>query len=113
MPDADIDRLIAEDAGFGDLTTAALGTGSEGGVMRFTARHAMVACATVEAGRLLTCLGAQVELAAHSGQLAEPGKPLLTAYGPAASLRAGWKAAQTLVEWASCYGFCCLPNTGR
>jgi molybdenum transport protein len=101
VPDADIDRLIAEDAGFGDLTTAALGIGSEAGVMRFAARHAMVACATEEAGRLLTRLGAQVELVTHSGKVAEPGTPLLTAHGPAASLHAGWKAAQTLMEWAS------------
>jgi molybdenum transport protein len=39
VPDADIDRLIAEDADFGDLTAAALGIGSEAGVMRFKARH--------------------------------------------------------------------------
>jgi molybdenum transport protein len=99
--DADIDRLIAEDAGFGDLTTTALGIGNEPGVMRFAARHAMVACATEEACRLLTRLGAQVELTTCSGQFAEPGTLLLTAYGPAAGLHAGWKAAQTLVEWAS------------
>jgi len=70
-------------------------------VMRFAARHAMVACATEEAGRLLARLGAQVELAIHSGQFAEPETLLLTAYGPAAGLHAGWKAAQTLMEWAS------------
>src|SRR5690242_11490205 len=101
VPDSDIDHLIVEDAGFGDLTTTALGIGSEAGVMRFAARHAMVACATEEACRLLTRLGARVELVTCSGELAEPGTPLLTAHGPAASLHAGWKAAQTLVEWAS------------
>ena len=101
VPDADIDRLIAEDSGFGDLTTTALGIGSEPGVMRFAARHAMVACATEEAARLLARLGARVELITRSGQAAEPGTPLLTATGPAATLHAGWKAAQTLIEWAS------------
>jgi molybdenum transport protein len=101
VPDADIDRLIAEDAGFGDLTTTALGIGSEPGVMRFAARHAMVACATEEAARLLARLGARVELITRSGQPAEPGTPLLTATGTAATLHAGWKAAQTLIEWAS------------
>jgi molybdenum transport protein len=101
VPDADIDRLIAEDAGFGDLTTFALGIANEPGVMRFTARHAMVVCATEEASRLLARLGARVELMTRSGQAAEPGTPLLTATGPAATLHAGWKAAQTLVEWAS------------
>src|SRR5271166_1914857 len=101
VPDADIDRLIAEDAGFGDLTTTALGIGAALGVMRFAARHAMVVCATEEAARLLARLGARVELITRSGPAAEPGTPLLPASGPAATLHAGWKAAQTLVEWAS------------
>jgi molybdenum transport protein len=101
VPDADIDRLIAEDAGFGDLTTTALGISNEPGVMHFAARHAMVVCATEEASRLLARLGAKVELITRSGQSAEPGTPLLTATGPAATLHTGWKAAQTLVEWAS------------
>jgi molybdenum transport protein len=101
VPDADIDRLIQEDAGFGDLTTTALGIGATPGVMRFTARHAMVACATEEASRLLARLGASVDLNASSGQNAAPGRLLLTASGSAATLHAGWKAAQTLIEWAS------------
>ena len=61
----------------------------------------MVACAHREAARLLDRLGAGVELITRSGQAAEPGTPLLTATGSAATLHAGWKAAQTLVEWAS------------
>jgi molybdenum transport protein len=101
VSDTDIDRLITEDAGFGDLTTTASGISDLPGVMRFAARHAMVACATEEAARLLARLGARVELLTRSGQAAEPGTLLLTASGPAANLHAGWKAAQTLVEWAS------------
>jgi molybdenum transport protein len=101
VPDVDIDRLISEDAGFGDLTTTALGIGAMPGVMRFTARHAMVACATEEAARLLARLGVSVDLHTPSGQAADPGKRLLTARGSAAALHAGWKAAQTLTEWAS------------
>src|SRR5690349_19837775 len=90
VPDSDIDHLIVEDAGFGDLTTTALGIGSEAGVMRFAARHAMVACATEEACRLLTRVGARVELVTCSGELAEPGTPLLTAHGrPPACMPAG------------------------
>jgi molybdenum transport protein len=42
-----------------------------------------------------------VELLTRSGQAAQPGTLLLTASGPAATLHAGWKSAQTLVEWAS------------
>ena len=38
---------------------------------------------------------------APSGTAVDPGTPLLEATGPAAVLHAGWKVAQTLVEWAS------------
>ena len=101
VPEADIDRLIAEDAGFGDLTTAALGIGGDPAAIRFTARHPLVACATEEAVRVFLRLGAQARVLAPSGTVAQPGTALLEATGPAAALQAGWKAAQTLVEWAA------------
>ncbi len=101
VPEADIDRLIAEDVGFGDLTTTALGIGAAPGAIRFAARHPLVVCATEEAARVFVRLGAQSRVLAASGSVAEPGTPLLEAAGPAAALHAGWKAAQTLVEWAS------------
>ena len=101
IPDADIDRLIAEDAGFGDLTTAALGIGGAPGVIRFAARQPLLACATEEAARVFLRLGAAPRVLAPSGTLAAPGTALLEATGPAAALHAGWKVAQTLVEWAS------------
>ncbi|CAH2598767.1 putative pyrophosphorylase ModD [Rhodovastum atsumiense] len=101
VPEADIDRLIAEDVGFGDLTTTALGIGDVPAVIRFTARHPLVACATEEASRILTRLGASVRLLVRSGRAVDPGTLLLEAHGSAAVLHAGWKAAQTLVEWAS------------
>lgn len=101
VPEADIDRLIAEDVGFGDLTTMALGIGGIPGVIRFAARHPLVVCATEEAARVLHRLGAQPLVLAPSGTVADPGTRLLEATGPAAALHAGWKAAQTLLEWAS------------
>ncbi len=101
VPEADIDRLIAEDVGFGDLTTTALGIGDAPALIRFAARHPLVACATEEAARVFARLGAQAHVFAPSGSVAEPGTKLLEATGSAASLHAGWKVAQTLVEWAS------------
>lgn len=101
IPDADIDRLIAEDVGFGDLTTTALGIGAVPATIHFAARDPLVACATEEAARLLARLGAETRVLAPSGRVVAPGTPLLEASGPAAVLHAGWKAAQTLVEWAS------------
>jgi molybdenum transport protein len=61
----------------------------------------MAVCATEEAARLLARLGVRVDLSVGSGKDAEPGTLLLTATGPASALHAGWKAAQTLIEWAS------------
>lgn len=101
VSEADIDRLIAEDAGCGDLTTAALGIGAAPAIITFAARHPLVACATEEAARVLSRLGASVRVVAPSGVAAEPGALLLEATGTAAALLAGWKVAQTLVEWAS------------
>jgi molybdenum transport protein len=101
IADADIDRLISEDVGFGDLTTASLSIGHVPAIIRFTARHPLVACATEEAARIFVRLGARISAVAPSGDVAEPGAVLLEAGGSAAALHAGWKVAQTLVEWAS------------
>ncbi len=101
IPDSELDRLLGEDAGYGDLTTRALGIGSIPGVMRFSARGPMVVSAIEEAARLLRRLDLDVCLYTSSGSCVEAGTPLLQAAGPAARLHLGWKTAQTLVEWAS------------
>lgn len=101
IPDAEIDRWLAEDVPYGDLTTHSLGIGERPGRMRFAAREAMVAAASEEAARLLVRLGCTVDWRCASGSLVEAGAPLLAAEGPAAALLAGWKVAQTLMEYAS------------
>ncbi len=62
VPEAYIDRLIAEDVGFGDLTTTALGIGDAAAAIRFTARHPVIACATEAAARVFRRFGAQPRL---------------------------------------------------
>ncbi len=101
IPDAEIDRWLAEDVPFGDLTTHALGIGERPGRMVFAARDAMVVVASEEAARLLVRVGCTVSELRPSGCAAEAGAPLLVAEGPAAALLAGWKVAQTLMEYAS------------
>lgn len=101
IPAALIDHLVAEDAEYGDLTTRALGIFGRPGRITFTARDAMVACATEEAARILRHVGASPRVVTASGTPAPPGTLLLEATGEAGALHAGWKAAQTLVEWAS------------
>ncbi len=101
IPDTEIDRWLAEDVPFGDLTTHALGIGERPGRMVFAARDAMVVVASEEAARLLVRVGCTVSELRPSGCAAEAGAPLLVAEGPAAALLAGWKVAQTLMEYAS------------
>lgn len=101
ISDSEIDRWLAEDIPFGDLTTHVLGIGERPGRMVFAARDAMVVAATEEAARLLTRVGCTVDALHSSGRAAEAGMPLLVVKGPAAALLAGWKVAQTLMEYAS------------
>ena len=98
---AQIETLLSEDVPCGDLTTRSLGIAGRMGRMTFTARQAMVLCGVEEAVRLLTVAGAEVRTMRVSGQACEEGVLLLEASGTAEALFAGWKAAQTLVEWAS------------
>lgn len=97
----DVDRLLAEDVPVGDLTTRALGIGGQPGRITFTARQDLVAAGVEEAVALLTRVGAVVVSHVPSGTVAPAGTLLLTATGTAAALHAGWKLAQTLMEWAS------------
>jgi molybdenum transport protein len=101
IAEAEIDRLIAEDLGFGDLTTRTLSIVGRPGHISFAAREPMVASATEEAARILARLGAVPLLHVASGEAAAPGTLLLEATGDAAALHAGWKVAQTLIEWSA------------
>ncbi len=100
--DAEIDRLVAEDVPFGDLTTDSLGIGGRAAVMTFAARSPLVAACTEEAARVvLRCGGNLTAGPVASGTFCPPGTPLMAAEGTAAALFAAWKVAQNLIEWAS------------
>lgn len=101
LRESELDRLLDEDAGFGDLTTRLLDIGGKPGRMTFTARGELILCGSDEASQLLTSLGASVTFAAATGVRCSRGALLLAAEGSAAGLHAGWKTAQTLMEWAS------------
>lgn len=101
ITDAELERFIHDDLPHGDLTTRSLGLGTEPTAMVFRAGTALVASSTEEAARILTRLGCAVTLAAASGTHAAAGELLLSATGPADAVLAGWKVAQTLVEYAS------------
>jgi len=104
MPALTVPQLLAlldDDVPCGDLSTQALGIGGQAASLAFRARQAMVVCATEEAERLFVLAGAQARVLVASGTAVNAGDVLLEAQGPAASLHRAWKAAQTLVEWAS------------
>lgn len=98
---ADIDRLIAEDVPYGDLTTQALAIGGLRGAITFAARVDSIVCASEEAALIFERLGAVATVLAGSGTPAVAGTLLLRAEGRAAALFSGWKIAQTLMEWSS------------
>lgn len=92
---------IAEDVGFGDLTTRTPGISGLPGRISFSVRDPMVACAIEEAARILARLGAVPRLLVPSGEAVVAGTLLLEATGAAGALHAGWKVAQTLLEWSA------------
>lgn len=100
IPDDELRRWLAEDVPHGDLTTHALGIGNHRGRIRFEARQAMVAACSEEAGRIMALAGADVIECVPSGTALQTGGLLLAAQGRAATLHAGWKVAQTLLETA-------------
>jgi molybdenum transport protein len=101
LSDSEIEQLLDDDIRFGDLTTRALGIADFQGSMSFKPRRDMVLCGVDEAARLLSMLGAEVVFQSRSGSQIRAGELVLEAQGSAAALHAGWKIAQTLMEWAS------------
>ena len=95
---AELERLLADDLPYGDLTTEALGIGAARGVMRFVARDPMVLALAEDAAAIVELAGCRVELLARTGDRLVPGSPILTAHGEAAALLKSWKVAQTLIE---------------
>ena len=100
IPEDDLRRWLAEDVPYGDLTTHALGIGNSHGRITFEARQAMIAACSEEGGRIMALAGAEVIECVPSGTALQTGGLLLAAQGPAATLHAGWKVAQTLLETA-------------
>ncbi len=93
-----LERLLFDDAPYGDLTTDLLGIASEPGRMSFVARKQMVLALSAEAAAIVEMAGARVEIFCADGDLLPAGTEILRATGPAGALLRGWKVAQTLIE---------------
>lgn len=105
LSSTDLDRLIAEDLPYGDLTTHTLsviaGFTSSRACIQLSARDPMCVCGTEEAKMIFERLDATATVLAPSAQAVSVGAPLLSAQGSIESLFAAWKLAQTLIEWSS------------
>ncbi len=101
LNDTHLLALLADDLPHGDLTTETLGIGNQAAQLDLRARQPMTLAASEAAVRLFQLAGAQASLAAPSGSTLQAGDLILQASGTAAALHSAWKAAQTLVEWAS------------
>lgn len=95
---ADLERILAEDVPYGDLTTDSLAIAAMEGEMVFTARGPLVLAEAESAAELLRLAGCSVSLEAKSGDRLDAGARILVALGPAGALHRGWKLAQTLIE---------------
>jgi molybdenum transport protein len=101
LNDHSLQALLDDDAPYGDLTTHSLAIGGQSAQLTFGALQAMTVCASEEAARLFELKGATARLVTPSGSQVNAGDLILVAQGSTASLHQAWKAAQTLVEWAS------------
>jgi molybdenum transport protein len=101
LPDADLERMLREDAPVGDATTFALGIGAAPARMVFRARDPMVVCGSEEAAGMGRLRGLQVDLQVPSGARVDARETLLVFSGPAAAIHQVWKSAQTLMEYLS------------
>lgn len=94
----ELERLLSDDAPYGDLTTEALGIGRRLGRMRFSAKTAMVVAAAEEGAALLELAGVDTTLKVSSGDAVQADTVLLEGEGPAHALHRAWKVSQTLIE---------------
>lgn len=101
ISDDAIDRLIAEDVPYMDLTTWLLGIGEKQGKIEYFTREPAVVCGTEEAVRVFEKLRIRPDIVLSSGTPVEPGQVLLSGSGSADSLHKAWKVCQNLLDHSS------------
>lgn len=98
---AELDRLIAEDVPYIDLTTFVLGIGAAAGAMEYYTREDCVLCGTEEAARIAAKLGCAVLWSKPSGTMLEAGESFMRLEGSAEALHAAWKVCLNLFDHLS------------
>lgn len=99
--EADIDRMLEDDAPVGDATSWALELHKYIGQIRYLARHKMVVSGTEEAARIYSKVGLKISMVVPSGTYVDEGTILIEATGKASDIHMAWKAGSAMVEFAS------------
>ncbi len=101
VSEAEIDRIIAEDVPYIDLTTYVLAIGELPGSMEYFTREPCVLCGTEEAARVAKRLGCTVASSLPSGTELEAGDSFMVLEGTAEQLHAAWKVCLNLFDHLS------------
>lgn len=99
--DEELDRLIAEDVPYYDMTTRIAKFGSRLARMQFFTTEPTVICGTEEIQRFFTKLGITPTLMTLSGEYIEKGIKFLEAEGLAKHFHTLWRVSANLLEFAS------------
>ncbi len=101
LSDERIDRIIAEDVPYLDLTSHVLGIGDEFGEMEYFTREACVLAGVEVAERIAAKLGCEAVKGARSGERLEAGQSFMTMRGSAAQLHQAWKVCLNVFDHLS------------
>lgn len=101
ISDARIDRIIAEDIPYLDLTTHVLGIADAPGEMEYFTREACVLAGTEVASRVAERIGCTVVESLPSGTELEAGQTFMTVRGTAPQLHQAWKVCLNLFDHLS------------
>jgi len=101
ISDEVIDKLLAEDVPYLDLTTWALGIGERTGEIVYFTRENAVLCGTEEVLRIMERLHIKVDLSLPSGSEIKADEVFLRARGRAADLHMAWKVCQNIFDHCS------------
>lgn len=96
-----IDRIIAEDVPYFDLTSHVLGVAEQQGTMEYFTREACVLAGVEIVERIACKLGCRVVDRAASGDSLEAGQSFMTMEGSAAALHRAWKVCLNVFDHCS------------
>lgn len=96
-----IDKFIAEDVPYFDLTTWALDIGEQDGIIEFFTREDMILCGTEEVKRIFDKFSVEIIDAKPSGTPVKANEVFISAKGKAESLHMVWKVCQNLLDHCS------------